>query len=327
MAMLIKDKKGDPQGRSGVDSIQEDWANPEKIYEVISELAFEQGSISVKIEDEMGKIQINALVKDFPAGQTFNEAQKPLWDRILRNLMANDESFSDIEPTSIINALKDWLDSKDDDAITDLSGAEADYYRSLDPPYLPANGPMRHVDELRLVKGMRPEFFAEKGQVGSLEDYMTVYGLPSMTQTGREMSKNYSFSGKININTASLPVLMALLPSENPEYAQAIYNYRNEKDEDGNFINTNLSTPNWYKSVPDIPEDLNIDNALLTTSSDYFRIRATARLHDAELTLNVAVHRETEKISGKWICRVLSWAQESLPPVTPETIESAGENK
>ncbi len=48
----------------------------------------------------------------------------------------------------IINSLKDWLDSGDDDAITGLSGAESDYYEGLEPPYSCKNGPMDNLGEV-----------------------------------------------------------------------------------------------------------------------------------------------------------------------------------
>ena len=62
MALLIKDKED-----SDIDSIQEDWANPEKIEELLMELPFDFGSVRVSILDELGKIQVNSLVK-FPDG-------------------------------------------------------------------------------------------------------------------------------------------------------------------------------------------------------------------------------------------------------------------
>ncbi|MEE4356732.1 MAG: general secretion pathway protein GspK [Desulfococcaceae bacterium] len=318
MAMLIKDKKQSP-----VDSIQEDWADPEKIAEVLQEIPMDKGRITFSITDEMGKIQVNALV-DFPKGRHFKEPQKIMWDRFTRNLIEQNEDLEDTETdaATIVNSVKDWLDSEDDDATTGLSGAEADYYEGLEPPYAPANGPFRHIDELMQVKGMIPalfggtkqkentdfpsDFFGGMPDTGSPDKYMTVYGMSR--SAAKVNDRTFTFEGKININTAELPVLLAIIPSENADYARAIYDYRNEK-EDGEFVNTNLSSPAWYKNVPDIPGDLNIDPNLITVSSDYFRITATAGLHDKEMKLSVVVHREQNK-KGKWICRVLSWQPE-----------------
>ena len=57
-AMLVKDKND-----SDTDSLQEDWAESEKISEVLKDIPFEKGTIALTIGDELGKIQINSLVK------------------------------------------------------------------------------------------------------------------------------------------------------------------------------------------------------------------------------------------------------------------------
>ena len=57
MALLVKDK-----GESNFDSLQEDWANPEKIDEILQEIPFDNGKLAVVITDELSKIQVNALV-------------------------------------------------------------------------------------------------------------------------------------------------------------------------------------------------------------------------------------------------------------------------
>ncbi len=303
MAILNKDRKETP-----IDSIQEDWARPEKIAEVLAEIPFDGGKVSLSIQDELGKIQINSLV-DFPKGRVYNESQKIMWDRFLRILSAQEEEASaeeEIEVTAIIDSVKDWLDSGDDNAITGLNGAEEDYYEGLDPPYTPANGPFMHVDELMKVKGITPALFQSGKERYGLSDFMTVFG---MTQAPRPVDKKqFQFEGKININTAELPVLIALIPSENPEYAQAIYNYRNEQ-ENGEFLH-DLTGGAWYKNVPEVPSDLTIDPNLITSSSDFFRITATAELNGIERSANVVIHREKEPETGKWQCRVLSWQVE-----------------
>ena len=62
MAMLIEDKND-----TEIDSVQEDWANPDRIEEALSVMEFEHGEIHVDIKDELGRIQVNALV-GFPGG-------------------------------------------------------------------------------------------------------------------------------------------------------------------------------------------------------------------------------------------------------------------
>jgi general secretion pathway protein K len=151
MVLLIKDKID-----SDADSLQEDWANPEKINEALAQIPFEEGTVTFKITDELSKIQVNALVQ-YPEGQQFNEVQREMWDRFIRLSLDSENYQEDADPTAIINSIKDWLDSGDDEAITGLSGAESGYYQGLTPPYPCRNGPFPHLGELALVKGVTAE--------------------------------------------------------------------------------------------------------------------------------------------------------------------------
>lgn len=295
MAMLVKDKN-----ESTIDSIQEDWANSEKINELLKDIPFENGKTTLTISDELARIQVNALVK-YPEGRDFNESQRIMWDRLLRLLFSQDESLKEIEPTSVINSVKDWLDFGDNDAITGLNGAESEYYQDLDPPYSCRNGPIDHLGELVLIKGITRDLYQSVGEMFRISRYMTIYGITSA-------SKNtFTYKGKINISTAELPVLIALLPSENEDFALSIFNYRQETT-DSKYIN-DLSDPAWYKNAPGC-SDIQIDPELITVSSDLFRIESTATLNEMETTTTAVVHREKDKKTGKWMCRVLSWQTE-----------------
>jgi general secretion pathway protein K len=306
MAMLIKDK-----GETAIDSVQEDWARPEKVAEVLSAIPFDEGKLTVSIQDELGKIQVNALV-DYPEGRNFNLPQKIMWDRfmplVIQELRTRlEETGGDPPPeetqaTAIVNSLKDWLDSRDDGATTGLTGAEAEYYEGLDPPYAPNDGPFVHIGELARVKGITPELFHGLGDAGGIADFVTVHGMERANR--RVERRNYTFEGKININTAPLPVLIALMPSENPEYAASVLEYRNET-EDGEFIH-DLTSPAWYKNAPEVPGDLTIDANLITLSSDIFRIVSTAERNGVQQELRVVVRRDQAE-SGKWTCNVLNW--------------------
>ncbi len=297
-SVLIEDKN-----KTEIDSLQEDWADPQKLDQLLLQLPFENGRITLEISDERSRIQVNALV-GFPDGREFNSLQKDLWYRfaaLMLNLQQDGESLmeEELEPSAVINPIKDWLDSNDDDAITGLNGAENDYYQALDPPYLCRNGPFRQLDELTRVRGITPElFYSLDEKTSGISQYLTVYGLSGSGDA-------FSFDGRININTADLPVLAAILPIGYEFLAPAIYDYRIEAT-NGQFMH-DLSNPAWYKEVPGCG-DIEIDPGLITTSSDLFRIDCQAGINETLMGATIIVKREQEVETGKWYCRVLNWS-------------------
>ena len=293
MALLAKDR-----AESEVDSLQEDWANPDKISELLNEIPFEEGELTVSITDEMGRIQINALVL-FPDSRTFNDPQRRTLERYLYFLNdATEETPEDSQPPAIINSLKDWLDSGDDDAITGLSGAESAYYQDLDPAYSSRNGPIADINDLLLVKGITPEIFYGSAEKPGLADVLTVHGMRPGAGT------NFAFSGKININTAELPVLLALMPSENQDLAATLYELRQQAATEKDA--PNFSDPAWFTKMAGFG-GLNIDTDLLTTASDVFRIVSEAKVNDSKLITTAVVERQKNDKSGKWHCKIISW--------------------
>lgn len=294
MAMLVKDKS-----ESNTDSLLEDWADSTKIDEILAETPFDDGVLSVKISDEMSKIQINALVS-FPDSRNFNESQLTLWDRFLSLAGDEEQMKDDSEPMAIINSIKDWLDSGDDDAITGLSGAESDYYKDLDPPYASRNGPMPDVDELILVKGITPELFYGSPEKPGISQFLTVHGVSGS-------GNSFTYPGRININTAELPVLAALMPLESQDLVEALVEFRQEviSDEESH----DFSSPGWYKEIAGF-SDVNINQKLITTTSDIFRIESEATLHDLKLKATAVVQRIRDPKTGKWTCKILSWKTE-----------------
>ncbi len=292
MALLIKDK-----AESNFDSLQEDWANPEKIDEILQEIPFDSGKLSVVITDELGKIQVNALVA-FPDSRQFNESQVMIWERILNVIGSEDDLQNDSNPTAIVNSVKDWLDSGDDEATTGLSGAESSYYEEQDPPYASRNGPIADLNELLLIKGITPQLYYGTENATGLANYMTVHGLAVGAGT------TFNYPGRININTADIPVLAALLGTENQDLAQAIYDYRQEMAAEKDVHD--FSSPKWYKSITGF-SDVTIDSRLFTTSSDVFRIQSTASINDIQSSVIAVVQRVKNPKSGKWSCKVLNW--------------------
>ena len=112
------------------------------------ELEDEKGKVSVTIEEENGKLNLNAV----------SEFHDQARGRLLRLLKL---------PEGIGDAVADWVDP-DQDPRPD--GAEAPYYQALSAPYLPRDGRMETFGELGLVRGFSPALVQE------LSPYATVYG-------------------------------------------------------------------------------------------------------------------------------------------------------
>lgn len=132
-----------------------------------------EGTIQISVEDEERKININRLV--LANGNAPDDQRLAVFRRLLEVL--------EIDP-SLADAVVDWLDN---DETPRVGGAESSFYLSRKFPYKSKNDLFDTVEELRLVRGVTPEVF------GKLRPYITVYS-----------------SGKVNINTAPVPVLMAL---------------------------------------------------------------------------------------------------------------------
>jgi general secretion pathway protein K len=197
---------------------------------------------TVRVIDETGKININALVPDtavpqqsagaqVPQGQQSAGAQLPQmrrgaqpreaqtvspWIQVTQDLFQR----LGVDPT-LVGAMIDWVDV--DDIPTGAGGAESNYYRSLDKPYTARNGPMETIAELRLIKGVTDEVLLKLGarRVGGIVDpvtnlYLTAVPLP---QGG---------GWRVNLNTAPLAVLNSLT-REMGQFADAIVQQRAER--------------------------------------------------------------------------------------------------
>lgn len=106
----------------------------------------------------------------------------------------------------IANAILDWLDP---DETPRTSGAENDYYGTLDPPYRCKNGPLDSLEELLLVRGVTPQllFGNDRNRNGILDPdeddgsgqanlgwqaYLTIYS--------RELNVDPEYNPRINLN-------------------------------------------------------------------------------------------------------------------------------
>ena len=288
MAILIQDRY-----TSETDHLKETWADPEKLNEALASVTFESGRLTVRITDEMARLQINALV-DFPQSRRFNPPQQQITERLIDQVRQELDPENDLSATDIVNAIKDWLDTGDDDAITGLNGAESDFYQTLDPPYDIRNGPMAHIGELARVKGVSPILFQGKDNSAGLRELLTVHGVTA------EIDGQFTFSGKVNLNTVSRQVLTTLMPPEASDLAEAFIQYRNEADA------LVLEGQTWYQDVPGA-DSLDLDANSITLSTNIFRIHSTAERAGFLRSVTAVVERRMAANDKGWTCRILSW--------------------
>ncbi|MFO7885015.1 MAG: type II secretion system protein GspK [Desulfobacteraceae bacterium] len=327
LAMFILDRDANDSSTQ-IDSVQEDWADPDFISRAVDQLGFDQGTLELEISDELGKIQINALIDEFP-GSLFNEDQRALLERFFNLLISADKSLDERDAVEIINCIKDWLDSGDNDAITGISGAESAYYQGLDPPVVCANDSFDCVNTLFMVKGISKDIlkskvmdFLDETEISSevsgelsreksgaanfyqpeLSDFFTVYGMDDLPGP----QGGYWFPGRVNINTAKPQILAALLPVGMEDQAEEMAGFRRHKTEDnGEFTNT--LEKGWYEQVLDLSEkEKKAFERIIRYSSRFFTARSTALVDKTRVSFRAVIKREKHSDTQKMICRLIT---------------------
>jgi general secretion pathway protein K len=217
---------------------------------------FSGGSLEVDISDLSGKLQINSLPE--------NEKSREILMRLLEKEQLGLESE---DARNLVDALSDWVDDDDDER---EYGAEDSYYYGLNPAYATRNGPIEHIDELLMVKGMTPEVFFGSGGKEGLSQYITAHGT----------------DGKINIATADQLLLEAMNPEITPDFAKMMIEYREDPANADR-----MGEPEWYKKHPDWPGHIEIEPELIKVKSTFFRIAAKGELNSLKKTVEVIVER------------------------------------
>lgn len=175
------------------------------------------------VTDEMGKINVNALIR-------LDKTGKMLYDLLMK--LPNMTS-------DIAAAIVDWLD--EDDTILSTNdggqgGAESAYYLGLSPPYRAKNGPIDSLEELLLVRGVTPQLlFGNDTNRNGVQDadeassdgtfdrgwsqYLTIYG--------RETNKAADGTDRLNVNDTDMTTLYGnLLTGVGSDMANFILLYR-----------------------------------------------------------------------------------------------------
>ena len=158
------------------------WAQPIAAQPLINAAGTANVFASGLIRDETGKFNLNNLVK---TDQTASDEDIELFKRLLKNLSLNPD---------LADAAVDWIDK---DSEPRANGAEDGYYLSLPAPYRAANQPMVQWQELARVKGF------DAKTLNRLAPFVTALPVKASAKSRT----------KININTAPIEIMTALLPT------------------------------------------------------------------------------------------------------------------
>lgn len=269
--------RADAQDNS-YDSFHDDWAKLSMLA-AGSAYFFDQGRLTVSVDDHSGRIQLNALVKRGKGKVKRSEKQIAL----LKNLLALEEFGLEAEQVeNISDAILDWLDP--DDNPSGFGGAEQSYYNSLDPPYSCGNKPLEFVEDLLYIRGIDRKILYGSDDSKGIFNYLTTFGE----------------DGRVNINTADPLVLMALAGTIDMETAIGMEEYRDDEDNEAE-----LSSTNWYKRVPLFPGDITIDPDLIGVKSSYFVVKAGGAMDSMHRVVEGVIHRLADKTT-----EVISWQKE-----------------
>lgn len=226
----------------------------------LKDLEVGDGRITVEIVDADRKLNVNRT----------NDPRRLQW--ILEQM-----GVIGADADTLSNALADWRDP--DNSPRAGNSAEDDYYLGLDPPYYAKNGPIDDVSELLKIRGVTPELYwggrfrGHPHGAGHVQD-----GGPRLDVGLVDVFCAVSGDG-VNVNTASLTVLQAMLGGD-PFAAQQILTQRAGLDGvDGTIDDTPFPAPPNIGQLTaggaGLPPGV---GGGLTVLSSVFEVRVTAEL-------------------------------------------------
>lgn len=139
--VLVQDLKDNPEKNS----LAQYWASEGQLFPV------EAATLQGVVRDSQACFNLNALSTTSTAAGEETTSASALYRANVFNQLLISLNVDDYRAQQITAAIQDWLDT---DSISRSLGAEDGEYEALSHPYLPANGLMQDVSELRAVKGI-----------------------------------------------------------------------------------------------------------------------------------------------------------------------------
>lgn len=210
----------------------------------------EKGEMVEKLIDLQGRFNLNNLVQD----GKLNHVQLEIFKRLLSSL--------DIEP-ELAYPVVDWIDENQEPYF--VTGAEDNDYLTLTPPYRTGDTAFGSVSELRLIKGITEE------HVKKLAPH--VFVLPKSTT--------------INVNTATIPVLMSLTKLREADAEQLVASRGSS------------GYPNPDAFVAEVTKKgivlSNEEKNQIAVDSHFFLLTAKGNIGRGTVTLNSVIKRDNEQ--------------------------------
>ena len=234
---------------STTDHLGELWASEFPILPIESDTV--QGAIQGSVEDLQGRFNINNLID---AQGLVDEMVLEQFQRLLAAL--------DLDPR-FAQLAADWIDANDTEEIP--SGGEDPIYLGKQPPYLAANQTITNISELMALDGM------DKATFDTLAPHISA--LPKLSN---------GEPTKINVNTATVPVLQSLNDSWSASDVEGLI----EDREDGGFAD--------YENLFGTYVDEDIVARLLDETSAYFQLKVVVQIDTVRVTYYSLLYRERQ---------------------------------
>ncbi len=242
-----------------------DWTFFEEDLKAFSDDELLSGKLSGFIENEDGRLSLNALYN--------TEHAKELGEvfvRIFENL-SYIHKIPPVDGEAFLQSIRVWMGAKD----TEL---ESQWYSNRPVPYTMPKKKFNTVEELLLVRwpGVSTKhkelLFYGNETIPGLKDILTVWG-----------------EGKINMNTAPKALLYCIVAEEHlrARYADRVYEYRL------------METPDkagWYK---EIAEEMDVDinefpAKALTNAGSTYRVHLTATAGVGKLHMQAIIAKKNQ---------------------------------
>lgn len=162
-------------------ALNDAWSNNISAFKEVNIGDGEFSILNDYINERTGLAESRYGLIDEESKLNINKANQPILERFFKLV-----DFDETQAQELAAAIIDWRD-RDSELSIPLGSAEDSYYRNLEYSYEAKDADFEVLEEILLVKGMDKNIFEK------IKNYITIYG-----------------SGKINVNTASKTILLAL---------------------------------------------------------------------------------------------------------------------